>query len=49
MSIIKDLFSKKQKPDILVRDVTLQDIPFVLDLNETNVEMLSPMDDEKFL
>ena len=49
MSIIKDLFSKKQKPDILVRDVTLQDIPFVLDLNETNVEVLSPMDDEKFL
>ena len=49
MSIIKDLFSKKQKPEILVRDVTLQDIPFVLDLNETNVEVLSPMDDEKFL
>ena len=24
MSIIKDFFSKKQKPDILVRDVTLQ-------------------------
>ena len=33
--------------DIIIRDITKEDYPFVLKLNEENVEVLSPMDDEQ--
>lgn len=39
---------KKEQIQVTIRDVQLQDIAFVLDLNEVNVEVLSPMDEHKF-
>ena len=35
-------------PSIIIRDVRPEDMDFVLDLNEVNVEVLSPMDEKKF-
>ena len=40
--------SKKKQNEVTIRNVQLQDIAFVLDLNEVNVEVLSPMDEHKF-
>lgn len=36
------------KKDIIIRDVRNDDAAFVLDLNEVNVEVLSPMDEARF-
>ena len=32
---------------ILIRDIEERDVPFVLEVNETNVEVLSPMDEAR--
>ncbi|MBQ6402004.1 MAG: GNAT family N-acetyltransferase [Firmicutes bacterium] len=51
-----DMSNQETKPDLLfrkgpevtIRDADLEDMPFILDLNRVNVEVLSPMDEEKY-
>ena len=38
-----------EKREIIIRDVTTDDFVFVMDLNDINVEVLSPMNTSKFL
>ncbi len=48
MALLDKIRKKHKAPDITIRPVALEDISFVLDLNETNVEVLSPMDETRF-
>ena len=46
---LHELFTKsKDQPRIQIREAGLKDISFILQLNEVNVEVLSPMDEKKF-
>lgn len=49
MGILDRIRKKEAEPEVVIRDVKLEDIAFVMDVNETNVEVLSPMDDAKYL
>lgn len=50
MSTVKSTehLNGETKPKIVIRDVSAQDMPFILDVNATNVEVLSPMDEAKY-
>ena len=42
------MYMANNEKDIIIRDVRNDDAAFVLDLNEVNVEVLSPMDEARF-
>ena len=49
MKTLHDIISRRKlKNRVVIRDVSLRDIDFVLRLNEVNVEVLSPMDENRF-
>ena len=48
MTLLDNLRNKLKPPVVEIRRVTLDDIAFVLELNEKNVEVLSPMDEAKY-
>ena len=48
MTLLDNLRNKLKPPVVEIRRVTLDDISFVLELNEKNVEVLSPMDEAKY-
>lgn len=48
MSLLEKMFGREPDQDIEIRDADLEDRAFILDVNETNVEVLSPMDFEKY-